>query len=380
MSTQTLAADQSLANGAAGAALLAVEQALNGSGTWHDARTLIAKAAAAVDAGPHAALFYGAPALLFVLHAASTDGYPRYRAAARQLDGHIHRIARQRLGAAEARMASGRPAAFAEYDLFYGLTGFGVLLLRTAPGSGTLADILRYVTGLTMPRVLDGLEVPGWWAAHNPDPLLPTPGGHANFGMAHGAAGLLAFLSLAMLKGCTVDGQHETISYLTRWFGKWRQKSSGGPWWPQWITRDQLRSGRPGQNGPGRPSWCYGAAGIARALQLAAIAVGDTSRQQAAEQAMAGCLTGTQLSQITEPGLCHGLAGLYQTAARAARDALTPVISQHLPTLAATLNRHVTVAGNAGLLTGDTGVRLALETARNGGPPRSGWDSCLLIA
>ncbi len=371
------ASAQSLASGAAGTALLHIEKALTGTGTWAAAKAAIARTAAApVDAGPHTGLYYGAPALAFLLHAAGADGHPRYQAAVRLLDEHVHRITRQRLATASARMARGDAAMFAEYDLFYGLTGIGALLLRTAPGSDTLADVLRYVISLAGPRVLDGLEVPGWWVGHDPDPLLPTPGGHANNGMAHGAAGLLAFVSLAQLKGCDVAGQHDAIAYLCGWFDRWQQDSADGPWWPKWITRTDLGTGRSSQEGPERASWCYGATGIARALQLAALATGDNTRQASAEHTLAACLTGRGLARVIDAGLCHGLAGVYQTAIRAAEGALSSTISQRLPALAASL----AAGSDAGLLTGCVGVNLALEGARRAALPLSGWDSCLLIA
>jgi len=295
----------------------------------------------------------------------------------------VLRLARRRLTAAAGRIERGDPATFAEFDLFYGLTGIGALLLRRSPGSDVLAGILRYVVTLAEPRSQDGVELPGWWVAHDPDEILPTPGGHANFGMAHGAAGLLALLALATAHGCVVDGQEEAITVLTGWFDRWRQDSTDGPWWPQWITREELRTAYPAQPGPGRPSWCYGTVGIARAQQLAAIATDDPRRREVAEDALVASLTDKQLGRITEPGLCHGIAGVYQTAYRAARDARNPAIGRRLLALAARLVRHSGSLGDqvdeGGLLTGGTGVALALETTRHTTPPRTGWDSCLLI-
>ncbi len=380
------AAGQSLARGTAGTALLHIERAWTGSGTWEAAQTYIRRAAAGpVDAAEHAGLYYGAPAIAFMLHTAS-DRHPRYRAASEALDQHVLRLTRRRLATAAGRIERGEPATFSELDLFYGLTGIGALLLRRSPGSTSagevLAEILRYVVSLTGPRRQDGVELPGWWVAHDPDEILPTPGGHANFGMAHGAAGLLALLALATTYGCVVDGQDEAIAVLTGWFDRWRQESADGPWWPQWITRDELRTGRPTQPGPGRPSWCCGPVGIARAHQLTAIATDDPGRREAAEDALAANLTEAQLDRITEPGLCHGIAGVYQTAYRAARDARNPAIARRLPALAARLVKHAGSLGDqdeGGLLTGGAGVALALETTRHTAPPRTGWDACLLI-
>ena len=196
---------QSLDTGAAGIALLHVELALTGSGTWRGAHDKITQAAAGpVDASPSGCLLRGAPALAFVLHAAQADGTWRYREASTVLSRHVDRIARQRLAIARARITSGEPGTFSEHDLFYGLTGIGVVLLRTAPASDALGDILAYlITIVTRPLTLNGVQVPGWWAARDPDPLHPTPGGHANFGVAHGAAGILALVSLASISGRT---------------------------------------------------------------------------------------------------------------------------------------------------------------------------------
>ncbi|MBP2323799.1 hypothetical protein JOF56_004184 [Kibdelosporangium banguiense] len=382
-------ASQSLARGAVGIALLHVERAWTGSGSWDTAQAHIRRVVAGqVDAADHAGLYYGAPAVAFLLHAAA-DRHPRYRAAGQTLDEHVLRLARRRLASAAARTDRGEFATFAEYDLFYGLSGIGALLLRLHPDSDELAGILRYVVTLAIrPRHEDGVELPGWWVAHDPDEILLTSGGHANFGMAHGAAGLLSLIALAKLRGCVVEDQHEAIAVLTGWFDRWRQDGPDGPWWPQWITREELREGRPAHAHPGRASWCYGTVGIARAQQLAALAAEDPRRQLAAEHALAASLTGTQLDRITEPGLCHGIAGVYQTAYRASRDARGPALAHRLPALADRLALHARSFGDdkdgdeadaAGLLTGRAGVGLALETARHSTPTHTGWDACLLI-
>jgi hypothetical protein len=193
------------------------------------------------------------------------------------------------------------------------------------------------------------------------------------------SAGILALLSLASLHGRAVERQHTAIRYLQAWFSQWRQETEEGMWWPQWLTRDHLRTGNTGQHEPGRASWCYGSPGIARALQLAALATGDHYLQREAESALATGLTGRQLDRITSAGLCHGIAGLYQVASRAVADALSPAISQQLPALATKLTKGDADPRQPGFLTGQAGHGLALETARQGAPPRSGWDACLLI-
>lgn len=374
------ASGQSLDAGGVGPALLAIEQALNGTGTWTAAHRLVTQVTSgAIDAGRHSGLYYGAPAILFTLNAAASEGHDRYAAARHHLTQHVRRLVRERLIDADIRMRHGHAATFAEYDLFYGLTGLGALLLRDLPDSDELGDLLTYVTRLTEPRTDDAQHLPGWWVDHYPDPTLPTPGGHVNLGMAHGAAGPLALLALASRDGRHVDGQTEAIERLCAWFDRWQQDSSHGPWWPQWLTRDDLRTGHPTQESPGRPSWCYGTPGIARTLQLAAIATNQPARQQAAETALAASLTSTHLHRLNKPGICHGLAGLHAIAYRAARDASTTYIAAQLPALSERLRRDPS-PDHAGFLTGRSGCALASETARTNTSPRTRWDACLLIA
>ncbi|WP_238012188.1 lanthionine synthetase LanC family protein [Dactylosporangium sp. AC04546] len=140
---------QSLATGTPGVALLHLERAMNGTGSWSEAHAHIRQTATGpVDGGVHAGLYYGTPAIAFLLHpAAAAD--ERYQAAAATLDQHILRLTRRRLTAATDRMRHGDTATLGEYDLFYGLTGIGALLLHRMPGSDTFADLLQYLSRLT---------------------------------------------------------------------------------------------------------------------------------------------------------------------------------------------------------------------------------------
>ncbi|MFD3553776.1 lanthionine synthetase C family protein [Streptomyces goshikiensis] len=371
---------QSLAKGPAGVALWHIENALTGAGGWEPVKAWLAAATRAeVTAADSACLTYGAPALAFVLHAAGADGQDRYRPARDQLDAATAALAHRRVEAAHARIRRGELPAFAEYDLLHGLTGIGVHLLHHTPGDDALAAVLSYLVALTRPLSVDGETLPGWWCAHHPH-RFHTPGGHANFGMAHGITGPLALLAQALRRGAIVDGQREAVATITAWFDQWQQHGDRGPWWPEAITREEEAAGRPHSPRPGRPSWCYGTPGITRALQHAAIATADTSRQQAAEDALAACLTDErQLSQLTDSGgLCHGTAGLFQTVWRAAQDARAPALGAAARRLAGTLTGQHAVEGTA-FLEGAAGQGLAQATALYDRAPASRWDACLLI-
>lgn len=377
---------QSLGQGAAGVALLHVERARRQRGPWSTAHRWIGHAAAAeVSAADTAGLFLGAPAVAFLLSTAPAAFHDLYRDAQATLHAHVTALAHRRADAAADRMSRGDLAEFAEYDIFYGLTGIGAYLLRSDPGSSALGRILSYLVSLTHPLQTEGRTVPGWWVGHDPHRGHSTafPGGHSNLGAAHGVGGPLMLLAQGLRRGICVDGQADAIRTICGHLDRWRQDSDAGPWWLEHLTIADIDAGHlRHRHGPGRPSWCYGTVGIARAGQLAGIALRDESAQRFYEDALLRCLTDpVQLGQITDTSLCHGWAGIYQTVFRAARDAGGPRLNAVLPSLGEALSAHARpgAAKGPGLLEGDTGCALALTTLAAGEDPDTGWDACLLI-
>ncbi|MEV8509702.1 lanthionine synthetase C family protein [Actinoplanes sp. NPDC051475] len=376
--------DQSLSKGAAGVAILHAERARNGDGPKDRVHAWLARATREdLSAGPKAGLWFGAPAVAFAVHTAAARQHPQ---ALARLDEAVARLVSRRLADADARLAATVRPAVAEYDLVRGLTGLGAYLLHRHPHGALIRRVLAYLVRLSEPLPVDdqaGLHAPGWWSPDGPygrrDPRWP--GGHGNLGMAHGIAGPLALLSLAMRHGITVDGHADALTRICDWLDRWRRDTPTGSSWPPHVDVADLHTGRRSPAGPGRPSWCYGTPGLARAQQLAGIALDDRDRQQAAEQALAGCLADPdQLAQIVDPAICHGWAGLALTAWRMHTDALSPAIGAHLPAL---LDRLVTHARDPlsddlpGLVDGRAGVALALHHLTAGTP--GAWTACLLL-
>ncbi len=367
---------QSLSLGAAGIALLHIERAAAGAGSWSLADDwLAASAAGPICAGSQATLLFGAPALTFALHGAARPG--RYGHALHDLDAQVAILTRRRLDEAHARIDSGGRPRLAEFDLFKGLTGLGAHLLRRAPCGDLLPEVLTYLVRLTEPLG----PLPGWWTDEpaTGSRARSASGGHGNLSMAHGISGPLALLSLAIKRGVTVPGQIDAIKRICAWMDAWRQDGDGGAWWPEIVTRQDVDDGCTRQARPLRPSWCYGIAGHARAQQLAGQATADRGRRRIAEQAFIGCLNEpAQLDHLTDPGLCHGWAGLLQTGWRMAADAEDPALPARLRGLTCRLVPPPPGDPRIGFLAGTAGVALALFTA-SGRQPASGWDTCLLL-
>jgi hypothetical protein len=337
-----------------------------------------------VTAKPDAAgLYRGVPAVAFALQAAGHDGYA---ASLSTLDRHVAVLARHRLACAHERIDRAELPFMGEFDLISGLTGIGSGLLHRHSHGNLLEQVLAYLVRLTEPIRRDGDLLPGWWCRTGPrgQTVARWRDGHGNLGLAHGISGPLALLATAMRRGITVSGHAEAIERIATWLDSWRCGAGSAVWWPGVISRSEWRTTTARQRGPQRPSWCYGTPGLARAQQLAALALADPRRQRAAEDALAGCVRDEeQLALLRDASVCHGWAGLVHTARRAAADATEDSsLAQTLPGLDAHLHDHLHRHGlpaGPGLLEGRAGIELVQLAQAANTAPVTRWDACLLL-
>ncbi|NEB88925.1 lanthionine synthetase [Streptomyces anulatus] len=356
MTTTIAPRRQDLSEGALGMALLDIERR-----DLSTARRHLAQATGrGISTGSNANLFHGAPALEFVLgraHGAGDD----VRAA-------VDRVVDARLASAHRRQAAGTLPDLAEWDLIRGLTGLAALLLSRRRPAPRLPAVLACLVALAHPTDGEVRVPPGWWSAVGPDGK-EMAGGHGNNGMAHGVAGPLAVLSLALRAGVSVPGQEEAVGRFATWLDRHGTH--------YWSTAAHLDAEQPAAAEPARQSWCYGQPGIARAQQLAALALGDPARRRAAEDTVAGILTDPRhLARITDSTLCHGWAGLLVLTRAVAADSpaparFTPVIQDLRRRLAADWEH----LPKPGFMEGRTGAQLALHET-----DITGWTRALLLA
>ncbi|GIF69320.1 hypothetical protein Ais01nite_73550 [Asanoa ishikariensis] len=372
---------QSLSKGAAGVAILHGVRAQTGHGEWEPVHEWLRRATAdPLNNAGGAGLWFGVPAVAHALTTATPHAHPRNLGL---LDRAVADLVRRQLDAAAARFQERARPSLGEFDLVRGLTGLGSHLLRRNPDGLLLRRVLAYLVRLTEPVAAHdeaGPTAPGWWAA---DPLVRgtvVPGGHANLGMAHGIAGPLALLALAARQNITVPGHADAIGRICTWLDTWRQNGPTGPWWPERLTAAEFHAGQPTATEPNRPSWCYGTPGLARAQQLAAIALADPGRRQSAEDALARCLADpAQLGRIIDPSLCHGWAGLAATTWYAAADARSTSLATALPPIVRQLIQHAdsTAPARSGLIEGHAGAAITLHTIATRTDIR--WASSVLI-
>ncbi|MFI9722224.1 lanthionine synthetase C family protein [Streptomyces sp. NPDC052396] len=350
-------------------------------------------------------LYRGVPALSFALARAVLIS-DRPVKAAEHLGDQVRAFARALARwERQRRPQDGACVSIGTYDAISGLAGLGAHLLDDPCRFGVLAEVLTTLTGLTAPLRVNGRVLPGWWTAQFQEGLAPATveTGHANAGLAHGVPGPLALLALAREAGVTVPGQDAAIQVLARWLMDIRQDGEDGPWWPRTMVLGPGGEVVPRESAPGRPSWCYGTAGIARALYLAGRALDSAEWREAAVAALRAALSGARRAhggpaadRLKDAGLCHGWSGLLQAAWRMADDTGDPVLRAQLPWLAERvleladpddpfglvppLVQHGITSDPAGFLTGAAGAALALHTFATDTAPATRWDRALLLA
>ncbi|GAA5165952.1 lanthionine synthetase C family protein [Amycolatopsis dongchuanensis] len=330
-------------------------------------------------------LFDGLPSLGFAARTiARAEG--DYRGLLARVDPPVLRLAENLVDAEEARLRDGEPGArMARYDVTSGLAGLGRYLLACG-AEAVLARVLGYLVRLTEPVVVHGHRIPGWWTPDPPmlaDPMS-HPDGHLNIGMAHGISGPLALLALSHRQGIVVHGHEEAMRRIVTWLLARRGSDQYGPYWPALVPLEQELAGTVESLAPSRVAWCYGAPGAARAVQLAATALGEPAWAEEAKSTLRAALRRPwEHWGIRDASLCHGSAGaLHATALVLGREAeALPRLCDHL------LSQRegdavVTVPPNRpGFLDGTAGTLLALHEHLNpsSSPARLPWSAALLL-
>jgi hypothetical protein len=315
-----------------------------------------------------------------------------------------------------------------DYDLINGLVGFGVYALERLAGSpltphspavnggegrvtAAVACLERVIDRLAETAVHRGGGIT-WWT--NPKWLpSPTreqlPEGYYNLGLAHGVPGVIALLGLVWRAGVRQPpevragvrqldppGSPEVrakVRPLLEGAVSWLLAQQGPEGFPAWVRPDNTATE------PSRLAWCYGDPGVAAALLWAARCVNEPAWERAA-LAIARRASERPPDQagVKDAGLCHGAAGLghlfnrmYQATgepwlADAARFWFERTLLMQRPghgiggyeAWMLDDQGEMTWITDPGLLTGATGVALALLAATTATEPN--WDRMLLTA
>jgi lantibiotic biosynthesis protein len=297
-------------------------------------------------------------------------------------------------GAAEATQALDEellgylqgPGNIAEpYDLLDGLLGLGVYGLE----SGSRPLVERTVQRLAARNQI-AAEGLAWHTPPQSGDRNGFPEGHFNLGLAHGVAGVIAFLAGAMEEGIERDAARPLLIDAVHWLRRQRLPD-GGPRTFPWAVA------------PGRPpaaqgldaGWAYADAGIAAALAHAARVLGDADLLEEALSVAAREAARMDELPARHPGIGFGPAGYAQIFARlhqqtgrpvfrrAARQESLRLLEMRAPGMGVGGFSPLDPAGrppgeNLSFLGGASGIGLVLLGAATGVNPL--WDRLLLLS
>ncbi|MFJ5922287.1 lanthionine synthetase C family protein [Kitasatospora sp. NPDC092948] len=353
------------------------------------------RAAADGDTAP-SGIFKGPGALAFAVLVANraTGGYTT---ALHRLDAYQRQLVQTALPA----VPDGPLPTIGHYELVRGMTGVGRYLLARADTCGEeLERVLGYLIELARGETEHrGVRIPRWWALDAPrigsEHLLPD--GHLNLGLSHGVAGPLMLLSLAWRDGIRLPGHQEAVESAAALLTHWAVRDEHGAYWPNHLDLTEYLAGPDTWRKPaGWPSWCYGAPGVSRALQMAGAALDRPDWTAVARDSVERLLAVPADDWgVIDHALCHGWAGALHQLGRLNEHFTDPRIDRRRDEIAARLldafdpeapfglrfsmTPKPFASDVSGYLDGAAGVALALDSYATGGTPHD-WDMPLLLS
>lgn len=283
-----------------------------------------------------------------------------------------------------------------DFDLISGLVGFGVYALERLRNRAANVWAHRCLTRIVNRLEEIAVETTDGLAWFTPADLLPpsqreeTPEGYFNLGLAHGVPGVIAMLGHTYKAGIQRRRTLRLLDSSVKWLLNQKLPTNAGSCFSSRVAPGIDRR-------PSRSAWCYGDPGVAIALLSAARSLGEKSwEEEALKIARHTAERPPDQSGILDAGLCHGSAGLahiFNRIYQATGEILFQKTAQFwyertlqfrqpgkgvggfqscLPKREGTAHWF----DEPGLLTGATGIALALHTAVTSTEPK--WDGFLL--
>jgi hypothetical protein len=282
------------------------------------------------------------------------------------------------------------------YDLMEGLVGVGVYALERMPRPSAKRMLALVVARLreTAQRRRPGIawwSDPQWMPAH----MRQTPHPDWNLGVAHGMPGVIALLGRIAAAGVDLRTRMTARALLDKvvaWLLAQELPRDAASRFAWAVGRDLPRE-------PTRLAWCYGDAGVAAALLVAARAVGESAWEKVSLRiALHAAERTVATAGVVDGGLCHGAAGVAHVFHRiyrvtgekrigtAARAWFERALAMRKPGQGfGGFLAYVPVGqgklgwrGGPGFLTGSAGITLALLAATTDADPA--WDRALLLS
>ncbi|MFU1793601.1 lanthionine synthetase C family protein [Paenibacillus azoreducens] len=277
---------------------------------------------------PNSSMFGGLAGIAFAAYTVSRNG-TRYTRFIRNItDLIIEEVSASLKAFVSGELWPGPGISPAFYDVIMGLSGSGRYLLEIANDDDRayklVIDILKFMVKLTDPITVDGYCVPGWYVPQRyqftEEDKEHFPKGNFNCGLAHGIPGPLVLMSKALQKGIKIDGQVEAIQRICEWLINHAKEDESGLYWPSFVSFEE-ETANDKNSERSRDAWCYGTAGVARALFLAGSILKDEEISRWGIRGYDAIYSRPEkVWNLTGPTFCHGYAGLLYLTLLMAKD------------------------------------------------------------
>lgn len=273
-------------------------------------------------------LYGGLAGVCFALQQASRNE-TRYQKLLTTLTTYLINRARKEIFAPlRSNIENGCPSNPSHYELIQGVAGIGIcgLIKLSNPILFTFVEeVIQLLIGITKPIKIEGKWVPGWIVSSHfqflEEKRRHYPNGTFNLGLSHGITGVLAFLSVAILRGVNVEGQKEAIETIALWLQERRRICNGLSFWETLIPFEDVDKVTEDASFTGRDAWCYGTPGVSRSLYLAGKALKNKKMEHFSIQSFQSIFGRTpQQWHLPGPTICHGIAGLLLITSQMAKD------------------------------------------------------------
>ncbi|WP_300409404.1 lanthionine synthetase C family protein [Lagierella sp.] len=211
---------------------------------------------------------------------------------------------------------------FGMYDLVLGSSGIALNILLsnkiTEHDYRILKKLLLYFSILSYKKYNKKFDamIPRWTISQEnqfrEDEKINFQYGNINYGVAHGMIGPLVIMSKCYFANIYDDLVKEPISYICELYKEHNIKESNIFFWPtqqkmeNYIVNNNIDNYRNRKS-----SWCYGNAGIAKALYQVGKLTGDEDLIEISKTTLKGIANQTlDEDNLNNVIICHGYAGL----------------------------------------------------------------------
>ncbi|MFG2140742.1 lanthionine synthetase LanC family protein [Streptomyces sp. NPDC048650] len=335
-------------------------------------------------------LFHGSGGLLAAVKLAGRGGQ-KYERAERALTAAMCARVDTVCAVADEQIASGEGMEGSVHDLVSGVTGWAAALSLIADPVADLAvqRLLKTLVDLVR-RDGDGFPMYTGPAFLVETARLRAPSGHIDCGVAHGVSGTVGLLAaIGPRYRASLTDLEPVLADAAGWLSALLTPGARGPRPPARLgLRGETSLPTPPEDVPA--AWCYGAAGMARAVWLAGRALDDRRLRDSAVHALSD-LHLPAGHRLREASLCHGLAGLLMITwlvaqesgdSRLRRSAIS-LLDQLLDSYdeESVLGYRTVRAGvefnDPGFISGTAGILALFNAVNSGRPP--GWGRLLAV-